>query len=293
MLIKKKKRNKEELWGFALAFIPVAGFIIFRLVPMLVALLMAFMRMDDFLIFNATFTGLDNFRIIFADRMFWQSIFNTLYIALSLPLTIIIALMAAILINQKIRFKNVFKTVFYLPFVCSMVAVTIMWRWLFEYNYGVFNQFLGLDINWAGDPKYYRLGIIIMTVWSSIGYRIILLTAALTNVNNNYYEAADIDGAGSLRKFWHITLPAITPTLFFLVVIGLIGAFQEFTRSHAWDSTGGPNGMGITMVFYLYRSAFSYFRMGEASAVSWILSFIILIFTIFNFKLSKLWVHYD
>ena len=172
-----------------------------------------------------------------------------------------------------------------------------MWKVLLDYNYGVINNlselFFKLRINWSGDPRFYVPGLIIMAAWSSTGYKIILLTAALTTVNKTYYEAAELDGANAFQKIWHITFPAISPTIFFLFVTGMINVLQEFARSQVWSSSGGPNNAGLTIVFYLYREAFSYINMGKASAVAWLLSIAIIIITVINFATSKKWVKYD
>jgi multiple sugar transport system permease protein len=284
-------RRAENIQGFLLAVIPVVRFVIFGFVPMAVALVMAFLKMDTFLLSDGVFCGLENFRNVLSDKMFWGSILNTFYLAVSLPASLLIALLLAILLAGNIALKKFFRTALFIPFVCSVVAVTLMWRWLLDYNYGIVNQLFNIDINWRGDPDWYIPGLIMMTVWSSTAYKIILLSAALTQVNENYYEAAELDGAGSFRKLWHITLPAISPTVFFLVVIGLINILQEFSRSQVWDPAGGPNGKGLTIVFYLYRHAFQYIDMGAASAVAWLLSVIILILTFINFKIKDRWVY--
>jgi multiple sugar transport system permease protein len=289
---KKKKVKKEEVVGILLAILPVLRFLLFGLAPMILALVMAFLDMNTFSLKGAKFIGFANFKDVLSDDMFWKSIANTFYLSLSLPISIIIALLISVLLTKKIRFKKIFRTVYFIPFVCSVVAVTLMWRWLFDYNYGVINQIFKLDINWRSDPKWYIPGLIIMTVWSTTGYKIVILTAALTAVNPTYYEAAEIDGASAWRKFWHITLPSISPTLFFLVVTGVISILQEFSRSQVWNSNGGPNGKGLTIVFYLYRRAFEYIEMGPASAVAWLLAMIIAVITFINFKTSKKWVHY-
>ena len=289
---KKKKVKQEEVVGILLAILPVLRFLLFGLAPMILALVMAFLDMNTFSLKGAKFIGFANFKDVLSDDMFWKSIANTFYLSLSLPISIIIALLISVLLTKKIRFKKIFRTVYFIPFVCSVVAVTLMWRWLFDYNYGVINQIFKLDINWRSDPKWYIPGLIIMTVWSTTGYKIVILTAALTAVNPTYYEAAEIDGASAWRKFWHITLPSISPTLFFLVVTGVISILQEFSRSQVWNSNGGPNGKGLTIVFYLYRRAFEYIEMGPASAVAWLLAMIIAVITFINYKTSKKWVHY-
>lgn len=300
--IAKSKKGGKKMWGnvqgFLFAFAPVLRFLLFGLVPLIVGLAMAFLAMQyTFDISEGTFCGLDNFKNIFNDPTFWESIANTLYLALSWPISMLIAMVVSVLLTKKLKGKPIFRTIFFLPYVCSVVATTLMWRVLLDYNYGVVNSItellFGTRINWKGDAAWYIPGLILMTVWSSTGYKIILLSAALTTVDRSYYEAAALDGASSWKQFWHITMPAISPTIFFLFVTGIIDILQEFTRSQVWDSSGGPNGKGITIVFYLYREAFNYVDMGAASAVAWVLSILIVIITVINFALSKKWVHYD
>ena len=298
---RKSRKNIRNNWqGFLFSILPVLRFAIFGFVPLVIGLLMAFLPMRyNFDVFSAMQQGftLDNFSTVLKDATFWKSIGNTFYLALSWPISMIIALFVSILLTKEIKGKPFFRTVYFIPFVCSLVAVTLMWNVVLDYNYGVANNFLewltGTRINCRGDPKWYRFGLICMTVWSTTGYKIIILTAALTSVNKALHEAASLDGANAMQKVLHITLPAISPTIFYLFVTGLIDVLQEFTRSQVWDRLGGPNSTGITMVFYLYREAFTYANMGTASAVAWILSIMIILITILNFALSKKWVHYD
>ena len=302
-IVKKKVsrwQKKNNFQGMCYASIPVIRFAIFGFVPLVFGLLMAFLHMEyTYDVSEGLSQGftLDNFRYVLDDAVFWQSIKNTFYLALAWPISMVIALLVSILLTKNIKGKPFYRTVYFIPFVCSLVAVTLMWNVILDYNYGVANNVLewltGTRINWKSDAKWYRFGLICMTVWSTTGYKIIILTAALTSVNKTLYEAAELDGANTWQKVTNITLPAISPTIFYLFVTGLIDVLQEFTRSQVWDRKGGPNNTGITMVFYLYREGFEYINMGTASAVAWILSIIILVITILNFVLSKKWVKYD
>ena len=302
--IVRKKRSKwqrsKNIQGTIFASIPVLRFVIFGFIPLILGLLMAFLPMKNtFSIIDGLKAGFtfDNFKTVFSDKMFWKSIGNTFYLALAWPISMLIALGVSILLTQNIKGKPFFRTVYFIPFVCSLVAVTLMWNVILDHNYGVANNVIewifGVRINWHGDAKWFRFGLICMTVWSTTGYKIIILTAALTSVNRSLYEAASLDGANAPQKVWHVTLPAISPTVFYLFVTGLIDVLQEFTRSQVWHKDGGPNGTGLTMVFYLYREGFKYVNMGTASAVAWILSILILLITLLNFALSKKWVKYD
>ena len=291
-----KRRRNEEICGSIMGLIPVVGCLMFVLVPMVLALVMAFFNMRHMVDFEgATFVGFENFVIVFKDANFVTAILNTLIYAITLPISIVLALVIGSVINADIPGKGFFRVVIFLPYICSTVAIVYIWKWLFNTNYGILNVLLGTKVGWLDSPGMYRLSLIIMMVWAQTGYKVVLVSAALTAVNRSYYEAAEIDGATVLDKFFHITLPAISPTIFFLLIMGLISIFQMFSESQVLDPTGGQavDYAGLTMVFYLYRQGFSYTRMGAASAAAWVLTLIIMLITVLNFKLSKLWVKYD
>lgn len=295
---RKKGINKEEVAGTLLASIPLIGFLIFGLVPLVLALAMAFLHMRGFGFEGATPARWDNFKTVLTDPTFIHSIGNTIKMGSSVLISQLFALFIAYFLSKPIRGKKAFRTIFFVPYVCSVVAVTLMWKYMFNTNYGIINQILGKTgddaIEWLGDSKYYTWAVIIMSVWSGMGFGIVLYTATLTNVNNNMVEAAKIDGAGATRTFLSIILPSISPTSFYLLVMGVIGALQAFAVTNVLSADGGPNGDGITIVFYLYRRVFDYTNtMGEASASAWILSIMILIVTVIQFIVSKYWVNYD
>ena len=212
-------------------------------------------------------------------------------------INIALALIVAFLLTKKIRGKKAFRTIYFIPYVCSVVAITVMWQWIFNTNYGLINGLFTPEgkepIDWWGSADTFIPCLIIMGVWSGTGYGIILYGAALTNVNGALYEAAKIDGATPVQSFMHVTIPAISPTTFYLLITGIIGALQEFARPQIISGSGGPDNVGVTVVFYLYRNAFQYYQMGIASATAWLLAIIIVALTIFNFAISKLWVKYD
>ena len=301
---KSKKFNNDNLWGVALASPPLIGFVLFGLVPLLFSVVLSVSDLKGFLVEDMAFLGFghlfDNYVFLMKDGLFWKSLGNTFYAALSLPLSMAIALVLSVLLNMQLKGRTAFRTIFFLPYVCSIVALTSMWRIVLNQNYGTLNQFLGLfgigKINWLGDPRYFMPAMILMGVWSSLGFNIILFSAALTNVSPSYYEAAKMDGAGKFQQFWHITVPSISPTTFYLLVMGMITALQDFTRFQAIGFGTTPSNAGLTIVFYLYNMAFKNnftYGMGLASACSWIVALLILAITVLNFKVSKRWVHYD
>lgn len=295
---KRKKINKEEMAGTLLASIPIVGFAIFGLIPLILALAMAFLNMKGFGFEGATFAGFDNFKEVLTDPSFGRSIVNTFRMGSSVIISQVLALIIAYFLSKPIKAKKTFRMIFFIPYVCSVVAVTLMWKYMFNTNYGIINQILGRTgenaIDWLGDSAYYTWAVITMSVWSGMGFGIVLYTAALTNVNSTMVEAAKIDGAGAFSTFFKVVLPSISPTTFYLLVMGVIGALQAFAVTNVLGSDGGPNGDGITIVFYLYRRVFNYDNlMGQASACAWILSGMILILTLIQFIVSKYWVNYD
>lgn len=295
---RKRRVDKEEIAGTALASIPLIGFLIFGLLPLVISFVMAFMKMRDFGFDGAKWTKFENFRTVLTDPMFWDAVVNTLILGSSTLISQLFALLIAYLLSKPIRAKKTFRMIYFIPYVCSVVAVTLMWKYMFNTNYGVINQLLGKTgdnaIDWLGDSKYFSWAVILMSVWSGMGYGIILYTAAFTGVNQSMVEAAKIDGAGAFRTFWNVVLPAVSPTSFYLLVVGIIGALQSFATTNVLSQEGGPNGDGITVVFYLYRRMFAYVgKMGEAAASAWILALMILLVTIFQFWGSKKWVNYD
>lgn len=299
---RKKTGRAENISGLLMALIPVVGFALFGFIPLVIAIVISFMyipgRGD---IANGTFNGIQNFVEVLSDPMFWKSIGNTLIMALSLPICIVIALIIGYLLTKNIKGTKVFRSIYFIPYVCCAVSVTLMWELIFNQNHGILNSWLGLDretaIPWLTNSDYYLGVMVLIGVWSGTAYGIVLFGAALTNVNSTLYEAAKVDGANSFQSFIHITLPAISPTTFFLLTTGIIGALQEFVRPQILGGGGngaGPNNDGLTIVFYLYRNAFSYDgTMGIAAATAFLLALMILIVTVINFKVSKKWVSYD
>lgn len=302
---RKKRINKEGICGIFMAGIPLFGALIFTLIPLVFSLVLSFCSMKGFGIESIRFLGIGNlfgnYAYIFKDNLFWKSVGNTFYAALSLPLSMILALVLSVLLNADIPGKTFLRTIYFLPYVCSVVALTSMWRLVLDTNYGILNELLssfGMEkMNWLSNEKTFMPVMILMGAWTSLGFNVILFSAALTGIPKTYYEAATIDGAGRFTQFFKITFPLISPTTFYLLVMGLIGALQEFTRFQAIGfGETGPNNAGLTMVFYLYQQGFvnNYtYGMGYAAATSWIVAILILALTVVNFKVSKRWVHYD
>lgn len=298
----KKLNLSEDRLGRLFAGIPLLGFLIFGLTPLIFSIFLCFNQFKGLRINTGTFVGLQNFASIFKDKLFWTSLYNTLYVVIAVVISLALALFISVLLATNVKFAKVFKVVYFIPYVCSMVAITFMWKWIFDYNSGVLNTVLlnlgwiSEKINWLNNTEYYRAAMMVLLVWSGTGFDIILFSAALTSVKRSQYEAAEIDGCGPIKKFFYITFPAISPTTFYLFIMGIIGALQEFTRFQVMSPTGGPDYKGMTLGFYLYRTLFpdgGGADLGKASAIGWVIALLITIVTVINFKLSKKWVSYD
>ncbi|MBI4557380.1 MAG: sugar ABC transporter permease [Candidatus Hydrogenedentes bacterium] len=291
---------------------------------MFFSMLLCLYRWDGITAFDrehATFVGLDNFRkLLGQDRFFTISLYNTAYYALvSVPISICTAIFLANLLNTKIRGISFFRTIFYLPNVLAGVATIMMWSWLFNPEFGGFNFMLhklgiaafgqwtidtvpGLHAwcqanriswppLWFADEFWAKPALIIMSLWA-VGGSMLIYLAGLQNVPPHLYEVAELDGAGRVRQFFTITLPMLTPTIFFNLVMSIIGSFQVFTQAFLMTN-GGPNNATLFYVLYLYRKAFQHFEMGYASALAWVLFAIIMALTLMVLKSSKLWVYYE
>ena len=297
--IKRRKRiNKEALSGTLFASLPLIGFLLFGAIPLVLAFAMAFLNMKGFSFAGASWAGFDNFKTVIQDNKFWESIRNTLVLGTSTLICLVLSLIIAYLLSRDIKGRKVYRMIYFIPYVCSAVAVVLMWGYIFNTEYGVLNMLLkSIDpdfvLRWNQNATDFVILVILISVWGGMGYSIVLFTAALTNVNRSTIEAATIDGAGAVKVFWNVVFPAISPTSFYLLVTGIIGALQSFATSNILDKEGGPSGAGITIVFYLYNKIFDEINIKQASASAWILSLLILVITIFNFVGSKKWVSYD
>ena len=291
---KNKIRRSDELWGTVFAGIPVLAMTVFTYVPIGFALVMSFMDVPYGIIENAKMLPIKNFFCNYADVLkdeyFWKALLNNVILMLELPVSIAISVVIAELLTKKLPGAKFFKVLLFVPYVCSVTATTFMWNWLLNSQYGIVNRIFGLgDFNWFS-PDNFIWSIMIMGVWSTCGYRILLFTAALTNVNSSLKEAAELDGANKLQVLFHVTLPAITPTIFYVVVMGSIGVLQAFTRIQVLD----PNGQKcLTAVFYVYKEGIAGSAYGVACAASVVLALIIAALTKLNFVMSKKWVNYD
>jgi multiple sugar transport system permease protein len=286
--------RREAIMGYLFISPWLFGFIVFLIGPILASLYLSFTTYKPGQ--TPVWIGLENYVRMFGDDLFYHSLrITTVYTVLSVPLGLITALGLAVLLNQGVRGLRFFRTAFYLPSLISGVAVAIVFAWFFNTNFGVINFFLslfGIDgPNWLGDPDWTLPAFVIMSLWG-IGGTVVIFIAALQGVPVELYEAAELDGATSWRRFLNITLPLISPVILFSLITGVIATFQTFAVSYIMTG-GGPANASLFYLLYLYRNAFNWFEMGYASALAWFLFLIILVCTLILLRSSELWVHYE
>jgi multiple sugar transport system permease protein len=288
-------QKRQDLLTAYLCLLPwMVGFLSFVVGPMLFSLGLSFFESD--LLTRNYFNGGANYGELFQDPLFWQSLKVTfLYAFTAVPLGTVAALFIATLLNQRIAGLGLWRTIYYLPTVISGVAVSLLWLQIFNPRAGLINNFLSLfgatGPNWLYDSNWALSALVIMSIWG-VGANMLLYLAGLQGIPTHLYEAATIDGANSWQRFRAVTLPMLSPTIFFNVTISLIGAFQFFTQAFVMTK-GGPNNATLSMVLYLYTKAFGQVRFGYASAVAWVLFAIIISFTLLFQYLSKHWVYYE
>lgn len=286
------------MYGYIFVMPWIIGFLAFTAGPLLFSLFASFT--DYNITTQMDFVGAENYQGLFTeDGLFWTSLWNTLYYVLfSVPLTTMGAIFLSALLNQDVPGIRVFRTLYYLPAVLSGVGVYLLWMQLLDPGTGMINLILGwvgIDgPNWLFDPEWTKPSLIFMKLWS-VGGAMLLYLASMQGVSKTLYEAAEIDGANTFRQFFHITLPMITPVIFFDVVTSLIGGFQIFQEAYVMSSNGegGPANSLLFYNLYMWRQAFENFNMGYAMAMSWILFIIVFILTMINLKLAPRWVHYE
>ena len=287
--------RKEAVWFYIFISPWLLGFVLWVAGPMLASLYLSFTNYA--VVAPPEWTGLANYSKLFADPLFWQSLKVTAYFSfLSVPLSVFAAIVVALLLNQPIPLVSAWRTIYYLPSVTSGVAVALMWSWIFQPNFGLVNAtlygFFGIvGPRWLVDSNWVIPTFVIMSLWG-FGAPMLIYLAAIQGIPSQLYEAAEIDGASKLRQLVSITLPLITPVIFFNLVMNVIGSFQSFTNAYI-ITQGGPNYASYFYIYYLFQNAFNYFRMGFASAQAWVLFVIIITLTIVAFRTQRYWVYYE
>ncbi|UED78031.1 carbohydrate ABC transporter permease [Brevibacillus sp. DP1.3A] len=291
----KKLKGRAFLTPYLFILPWILGFLAFTLGPMLFSLVMSFF--DWPVVGEVTFVGLDNYVNMFTDDpLFWQSLWVTIKFALLfVPLNLFIALFLAMMLNQKVKGSGFFRTVFYLPSVISGVALAMIWAWVYDGEYGIFNYLLSLigitGPDWLNDTTWALIAMVIASLWGQ-GSMVLIFLAGLKSIPESLYEAASIDGAGAVQKFFRITLPMVSPTILFNLIMTIISAFQQLSLALLLTG-GGPLQSTYFYAMYAYDNAFKYFKMGYASANSWFMFAIILVLTFIVFKTSGKWVYYE
>ncbi len=270
-------------------------FSVFVLFPVIFSLYLSFHKWNMFSN-EKSFLGLQNYARIVTSAEFWTVLKHTLvYTIGTVPLNMLLALAVAVFLNKRIAGKKILRAAFFMPVVVSPVAAAVIWRWIYEPNFGILNFLLNKvgisSVNWLNDPTAAMFSLILMGVWKSFGINMVLFAAGLQGIPDHYYEAADLDGAGAFAKFWNITLPLLSPTTFFILVISVIGSFQVFDIVYVLTS-GGPLDSTKVLVFYLYEHAFKYFDMGYASAVAYLMFALIFALTLLQMKYLRKRVYY-
>jgi multiple sugar transport system permease protein len=284
----------EEIGGYLFILPWIIGFIAFTLGPMVYSLYLGFVDTD--ILTHTDWVGLANYRDMLVDPLWIKSMRNTAYYTfVMVPLSTLGSLVLAVLLNQEIKLLSLFRTIYYLPSVLSGVAVALLWVWILNRDFGIVNGALRIfgirGPAWLQSEQWAMPALILMSLWG-VGGNMIIFLAGLQGVPSSLYDASKIDGAGTFSSFWHITVPMITPTIFFSLVMGIINSFQVFTQAYVMTS-GGPNNATLTQVLYLYNKGFKQFHFGYASAIAWALFGIILIFTAAMIKGSAIWVYYE
>ncbi len=271
----------------------LAAIFFFFFVPVLAALVLSFTDYDIYAVAsprNLRFIGLQNYATLLGDPLFWRALGNTLYfVVVGGPLSVVTSLGAAMLVNaQLVRARALFRTIFFVPVVTTLVAVAVVWRFLYQPRFGLLNQLLALlgvgPIDWLGDPAWAMPAIIVMAVWKNFGFNMVIFVAGLQSIPARLYEAASLDGAGPWQQFRHVTLPMLVPTTLFVVVMTMIGYFQLFAEPYVMTQ-GGPSNRTLSVVLLMYQEGFRYWNMGYASAVAFVLFLIILLLTALQLRL--------
>ena len=275
----------------------VVGTVLFSLVPVVFSLMVSFTEWDGL---NApVFNGLHNYALLLGkDRYFSQSVKNTLWFTFgSIPVSLALGLLLSLLVNQKIRGVGIYKTAYFAPVVTSSIAIAMVWAWIFAPDYGLLNTILAnvfgiMGPDWLNQSNTALFAVIIVQIWHTAGYNMVIYLAGLQGIPEHLYEAAKIDGASGWQQFRHITLPMLSPTTFFLLITSVISSFQVFNLIYVMTN-GGPGYATSVYIYYLYQNAFSFFKMGYASAMAWLLFILIAAITLVQWQLSDRWVFYN
>jgi len=292
------RQRAENVWGWMFIFPTMLGLIILNIIPIFQTVWQSFFKVGDFGRGNQ-FVGFKNYLAMFGDGVMWQAVLNTFaYALLEVPLSIALAFILAVMLNRNIAGRTVFRTIFFLPMVAAPAAVAMVWRWLYNGNFGLINHVLGLfgarPVNWISSPDYAIVSVAVVGIWSCLGYNVVLFLAGLQEIPKDYFEAADIDGAGIVRQQAIITVPLLSPTLYFVLVTRTIAAMQVFDLIFMMMDRNNPAlPKTQSLVYLFYRYSFVENNKGYGASIVLLLLAIILIMTVIQQQVQKRWVHYN
>lgn len=294
--------RSQAFWGYFFIAPMALGLLIFVVLPVLFSLALSFTGWDG----SSTirFIGLDNFQALFEDKIYLRALRTTaIYAAFTVPITIFLSIVVAVLLNKPLAGRNVYRTIFFIPSITMPIAIAIVWKWMYNSSSGLINYALGLvgidGPAWLTDPNVILWSVIILSVWAGIGTNMIILLAGLQGIPDSYYEAAYMDGAPAFIRFLKITVPLLSPSIFFVTVTSFISSFQVFDLVYVFASSSSSGGGGVlleatrTAVYSIYQNGFQFFKIGYASSQAWVLFVIILLITLIQLRVQKKWVHYE
>jgi multiple sugar transport system permease protein len=294
----QKRKRSEFIWGWIFILPTIIGLTILNIIPIFKTIYQSFFKTGAFGKGNK-FVGLANYKRLLSDTTVWQALINTFkYAIVEVPFSIAIALVLAVFLNRKILGRTVYRTIYFLPMVAAPAAIAMVWRWLYNYEFGLLNHILnsiGLrSVNWMSNPNFTFVSIAIVGIWSVIGYNMVLFLAGLQEIPKDYYEASEIDGANGIKQFFAITLPLISPTMFFVTVTRIISALQVFDVIFMMmDKTNPAFPKTQSLVYLFYKYSFIESNKGYGSTIVMLLLVVILIITVIQVKLQKKWVNYN
>lgn len=293
MKITKREKN-EFLWGWLFVLPTAVGLIILNLIPMFRTLFQSFYKTGDFGRGNK-FIGLKNYQKLLTDHDVWQSLWNTIkYVLAEVPSSIVLALIIAVLLNAKIRGRAIYRTIFFLPMIAAPAAIAMVWRWLYNSQFGLINNVFHTKVAWVSDPNIAIYSIAVIGIWSVLGYNVVIFLAGLQEIPKDYYEAAQIDGVSPLGQFFYITVPLLSPSIFFVSVTRMIAALQVFDLIFmVMDESNPAIDKTQSLVYLFYDYNFTYNDKGYGATIAVLLLVVILLITIFQLFAQKKWVYYN
>lgn len=288
------REKSETFWGWIFIAPTMIGLIILNIIPIFQTIYQSFFKTGDFGKGNK-FVGLENYQKVLGDTEVWQALWNTVkYAVVEVPISIAIALILAVFLNKKLKGRELFRTIMFLPMIVAPAAIAMVWKWIYNSNFGLINNIFGVKVNWISNPDIAIYSIAVIGIWGVIGYNMVLFLAGLQEVPGDYYEAASLDGASGIAQFFHITVPLISPTIFFVLVTRVIAAMQVFDLIYMIIDYNNPALKKTESLVYLfYKYSFEQSKKGYGATVIVVLLAVIMVLTVFQLYGQKKWVHYD